>query len=249
MIQIAICDDEQTVVDKIHSELEAITQLKNIQYHIDTFLSGGELLASENEYQLVLLDISMEGKNGIQTGAELRSRYRQIQIIYITNFGEYITQAVNQVHAFSYLEKPITRQNLEPQIVEVLKLIEQMQEKESRPEVRFDIFIQPQSSNIQTAIQKFYVEDIYYFEYINRRIRIQLDQEDYYFKGQMMNLEKEMASFDFVLCHQSYLVNLAQVRSVKGSEILLQNGMVIPLAQRKSAAFRAELNAYMQRKM
>lgn len=80
MLQIAICDDEQSDIDEIQGIITGLLDEKGQQYDIDTFPSGEELLNSSKQYQLIFLDIAMEGKNGIQTGTELREKLKQAHI-------------------------------------------------------------------------------------------------------------------------------------------------------------------------
>lgn len=248
MLQIAVCDDEQADLIEIKQILTDVLAEKNRQYYIDTFSSGEELLNSGKFYHFVLLDIAMKGKDGIETGKEFRKANPYTQIIYITNLGEFCGDALNRVHAFAYLDKPITRDKLQPQIIDVLEEITN-REAEPEKEVHFEIYDPSDDSHMNTSYQKFRVADIYYFEYINRRVRLRTEKEEFFFQNKMMELVEKMSEYSFSQCHQSFLINLAQVKRVKGYEIYMQNGDVIPLAQKKSVEFRAKLNEYMQRNM
>ena len=46
-------------------------------------------------------------------------------------------------------------------------------------------------------------------------------------------------------CHTSWVVNLDQVRGIKGYEITMMDGSVLPLSQKKGKAFREELNLFL----
>lgn len=248
MLQIAICDDEQSDIDEIQGIIMGLLDEKRQQYDIDTFQSGEDLLNSSKKYQLIFLDIVMEGKNGIQTGTELRAKLKQVHIIFITDFEEYCSQAVNKVHAFAYLEKPVTKENMQSQLNDALDDI-QNKSQESVQAVHFEILEAGDGSKTRLGYQNFNVAEIIYFEYINRRARMKLENEEFYFQDKMKELAERMKVYSFVLCHQSYLVNLAQVKSVKGYDVYLKNGEVLPLAQKKSVEFRSKLNQYLQRSM
>lgn len=45
--------------------------------------------------------------------------------------------------------------------------------------------------------------------------------------------------------HKSFVVNLDQVRGIKGYEITMMDGSVLPLSQKKGKAFREELNLFL----
>ena len=54
-----------------------------------------------------------------------------------------------------------------------------------------------------------------------------------------------MKQYDFCMPHKSFLVNLYQVKSVKGYEIQMMDGQTLPLSQKKSVQFRERLNRYL----
>ena len=45
--------------------------------------------------------------------------------------------------------------------------------------------------------------------------------------------------------HQSFVVNMLHVKNVKGGQIYLDNGMEIPLPQKKQKLWKQELIAYL----
>ncbi|OCQ19959.1 hypothetical protein A7985_18865 [Pseudoalteromonas luteoviolacea] len=85
----------------------------------DTFECVGEAadsqqaieLAAQNQPDLVLLDISMPGMDGIELGKHLREAHPDIKLIYVTAYPEHALKAY-QVYASGYLVKPIAQQQL-----------------------------------------------------------------------------------------------------------------------------------------
>lgn len=56
-------------------------------------------------YQVVFLDICMEGTNGIETARQLRAADPELLIVFVTSSPEYVWDAF-PVHPFDYLLKP-----------------------------------------------------------------------------------------------------------------------------------------------
>ena len=56
-------------------------------------------------YQVVFLDICMEGINGIETARQLRAADPELLIVFVTSSPEYVWDAF-PVHPFDYLLKP-----------------------------------------------------------------------------------------------------------------------------------------------
>lgn len=86
-LKVAICDDEKyicLITEKLLMKYVENTS-REITYHI--YLSGEELLSSEENYDIVLLDIELKNENGFEIAALLRERSRA-KIIFITSYIE-----------------------------------------------------------------------------------------------------------------------------------------------------------------
>lgn len=244
MIKIAVCDDDEKDLKKINDIIKSYMEEKPIDYTIDNFESGEELLGAEDKFDLIFLDIVMEGINGIQTGRKLREMNRKTKVIYITNYREYCEQAVNIAHTFAYLEKPVTIDKAEQQLDEALQFLQE--ENNKIKTMKFGILEFSVEGKIENRTKDFVVEDILYFEYMNRKIKIKLQKEEYFMVDKIRSLTERMRLYNFEACHQCFLVNLKCVRRIKGYEIILENNESIPVSQKKSAEFRKKLNKYIQ---
>ena len=100
-MQIAVCDDEKEIRDMF---AEKIGQLYP-KADLPLYQSGEELLLSDNEPDILLLDIKMPGKNGMETARELRKKNKMTIIIFVTALDDFVFQAFD-VGAFHYLVKP-----------------------------------------------------------------------------------------------------------------------------------------------
>lgn len=67
MINIAICDDEQTSLNSIERLVADFFSSQNIKINISLFSSGEELLSSDRDIDILFLDIQMKQLNGIET--------------------------------------------------------------------------------------------------------------------------------------------------------------------------------------
>ena len=80
-VNIAICDDEENVLEKLKRLLTEITKQEEIPCSIITFNSGKSLLERIQEIQLVFLDIEMPDFDGIRTGLLMKRRNPDCQIM------------------------------------------------------------------------------------------------------------------------------------------------------------------------
>ena len=101
-MNIAICNDEEIIREQIKELIE-----KEIMGICDRLYETGDaLLVVGKQFDIVFLDIQMEGIGGIETAKMLRKRDENTILIFITDIREYVFEAFH-VAAFHYLLKPI----------------------------------------------------------------------------------------------------------------------------------------------
>lgn len=246
MIDIAICDDNENDQSIIQEFVNQYMKEKPLSYSIRMYKTGKELFESERVFNIIFLDIVMgDGMDGIKVGRKIRTINSKTKIIYTTSFHQYIEKAFNGVHAFAYLDKPVKREEIFRQLNEVVSTIKE--EQVQKQVITFEVIEIAENRHIDTTIKEFDVEDIIYFEYVNRKIRICTVKGNYYIIDQMKNLIQRMSGYTFESCYQSYLVNLKYVKKIKGYELFLKNGEMIPVSQKKSAEFREKMNLFIQK--
>jgi two-component system, LytTR family, response regulator len=244
MFNIAICDDNKKDSVKIEAIVKGYMNNKSIPYKINIFKSGTKLLEFHDKIDLIFLDIAMDGINGIQTGKMIREINRNVKIVYTTSYQQYCKKAVNIVHAFAYLEKPVSKEKAEQQLDEILQYNQEEQEKAEI--AKFEVIEFTKEGKLGTTIKDFDVKDILYFEYFDRKIKIRLENEEYFFIDIMKDLAEKMREHGFEICHQCFLVNLRHIKKIKGYEVFLDNDEKLSVSQKKSADFRKRLNKFIQ---
>ena len=120
MLEIAVCDDDIADLECAVNMLHKIFTSQKIAYHIEKFMSANQMLENISCIDIGILDISMEELNGIKLGRKLKEKFPDVKLVYITSYEEYCMQVINEVHAFSFLCKPLEYDKLELQILELL---------------------------------------------------------------------------------------------------------------------------------
>lgn len=228
MIKIAICDDDLNILNRTK---EIVNGYKRKDLVIKAYKSGEELLKDDETFDIIFLDIDMCGINGIETAKIIRKYDKKVKIIYITNYTDYTSSAFG-VHAFGYLVKPVDRQEVYHQLDEALSYMEEDIEEliefiTDKGVVRIDL------------------NKIYYFEYQSRKVIMKTTDEDYIIKEKISDIGNDMLKYGFSMPHKSFVVNLYNVKSVKGYDVYMMDGSIVPLSQKKSTQFRDGLNIYL----
>lgn len=176
----------------------------------------------------------MEGLNGIETAKKIRKYDKKVKIIYITNYTDY-TYSAFSVHAFAYLVKPIKESELYNQLDEAFSYIE-----ESDDIIEFIT---------AEGIVRVSTKEICYFEYQSRKIIMKTLNKTYTLIKKISDIANEMQGYGLKMPHKSFCINLYNVKSVKGYDIYMMDGSIVPLSQKKSSTFREYLNIYLSKQI
>lgn len=232
MYKIAVCDDEEDVSEQVKNLIAEW----NPAVDVVCFSSGEALLENYQSYEAVFLDIDMAGMNGIETGKAIRRLDKDTKIVYLTAYRDYVSGAFG-VHAFQYLLKPVNKKAIWNVLEEIFRYMKSAEKK---------IILDFHTVDGALCLP---VESIYFFEYENRKIRIVTDKEQYYMADKIGNVAKRMTEFGFSMPHQSFVVNMFHVKNVKNQQIFLDNGMEIPLSQKKQKTWKQELMGYLSQRL
>ncbi len=109
VIRILLVDDHQVVREGLRRMLELEADLKVVGEAADAkeMLTQVELFSPE----VILMDIKMPGTDGIELTRQLKGKYPSCNIIMLTLYDEYLTQAI-EAGATGYLLKDIKREEL-----------------------------------------------------------------------------------------------------------------------------------------
>ena len=228
MIKVAVCDDDEKSLMTMTKMLE---DYQTVPVSADCYRSGEELLAAEKNYDIIMLDIDMKGMNGIDTAGEIRKRDRQVKLFYVTSYSDYMIFAF-AVHAFAYLLKPVKAEELYRQLDEAVDYGVKRQEKEMEFLTR-------------EGIVRLKPSQISFFECYGREVVMHTESGEWHLKVRLADVAERMKTFDFVMPHKSFLINLSCVLGIHGYDIRLTDGSRVPLSQKKSVEFRKQLNEYL----
>ncbi len=226
-LDIAICDDEKIIREQIN---ELIVKEKP-EVCPELYGTGDGLLSAGKRFDMVFLDIQMEGTDGIETARLLRERDEDTILIFITGIREYVFEAFD-VAAFHYLLKPVE----EDKFREVFRRAERELEKRKRKR-RETVFIR--TRNRSFTLEK---DSILYIESRGKKVEIHAGGGNIEAYVSMNELEAQLGE-GFYRCHRGYLVNMAYVAEYDNESITLSNGEYVYLAKEKYGEF---VKAYMR---
>ena len=178
--------------------------------------------SEDKDFDILLLDIEMGTINGVELAKTVRAENDAVQMIFITGFPDFIAEGY-EVSALHYLMKPVDLDKL----FSVLNRAAANLGKAER-------WILLPSGDGQTRVR---LNRILYAEAFGHDLTVHTEDGDFTFRKTIGAWEAELGpEAGFVRCHRSVLVNLRFVSKITRTDVVLDNGTVLPLARNAAQA-------------
>ncbi len=228
-MDIAVVDDEKAIREHICGLVEE----QQPESRIEAYATGEELLTSGKRFDIVFLDIQMEGMNGIEAARSLREKNANLGVgdtvlVFVTGIRDYVFDAFD-LYAFQYLLKPID----EDKFAEVL---ERAVREAAKKKERRVLFIKSRNLTLDQS-------EILYIESRAKKVEIHTKgaAQAIEIYAAMDELEGQLGE-NFYRCHRAYIVNMDCITEYDGESITLTNGDRVYLTKKKYGEF---VKAYM----
>lgn len=219
-MRIAIVDDEKRWREIAEEQIRAYPWKE--QLYIDCF-SGGEEFLGAGDYDIVFMDVEMDGVGGFETARQMRERNDDAILIFLTSHTE-MGRFGYEVEAFRYIDKLC----MEAEIPKALTAAIVRQERNHL--VSFHA--------IGLGEMNVAVKDIIYIDMDKRNVTIHARDRNYTSNITLDKLETELKALGFFRTHKSCLVNLEYVRDFDKTNIYLKSQDTIWLSRSNYTAFR-----------
>ncbi len=201
MIRIAVVEDQVREQEHLVQCLKELGQQENLVIDIRTFSSGDAFLFNyHSDYDIVLMDIEMPGRDGLETARALRRMDSEVILIFVTALAQYAVQGYD-VDAMGYIVKPVSRSEL------AIKLRRAIRRASDRSEDALCIKTEDGLVVIRAA-------DVCYVEVTGHYVTYHTPDGEIQEYITLKNAEKKLSKQPFVLCHRCCLVNLRYVTSI-----------------------------------
>lgn len=216
-MRIAVCDDCMEDALSLKDYLDG--QEVSIYSDAESLLADVE--GRNRQYDLYLLDIFMEeSMNGIELAKKLRRVQEEAMLCFVSTSDDFYREAYD-LYALQYLIKPVGEESIN-------KLLQKVKKN-----------IVWQTDNEKTLLYSWWGKSgaIPYgkIRYIGTRGHALAicctDGKMQESTGKLNELERQICGDIFLRCHQSFIINLYHVESMKGSELMIA-GEQIPVSRR-----------------
>jgi len=225
MLNIAVVDDEQVHRDILVKYITEWEKHKSVDAEVETFHSSDAFYftwCEDQRFDVLFLDICMEGTDGVSLARKLREKGKTVNIIFTTGIADYMQEGF-EVEALHYLLKPIDRKK----VWDCLEKCLSRKEDDSRL-----ILLPTEEGLIKTD-----VDQILYGEAVGHYCELVCLTKTFSLKIGIKETAQRLEEYGgFMFCHRSYLINLRRISKMGKQDIIMDNGKAVPVSRRMYGA-------------
>jgi len=230
-INIIVCEDSSEQLYVIREYLRRFKEETSIDINFKFFTSPKELVNNLNDIDIInsdifMLDINMEGMQGIELASYIRGFNSRALIIFQTGFKEYAFDAF-KVRAFNYILKPFEYKDFKSVLNEA---INHLNKKENISQISKELVY-----TSKDFFAKIPIESIYYFEKTLRKVKVVLIDKEIEINESLKTIYNQLKDDNFIRCHQGYIINVDKISFYKNQSIILKEiNCTIPVSKSHS---------------
>ena len=181
------------------------------------FQSAEEFLfhyEDDKKYDILLLDIEMKQMNGVELAKKIRMGDREVQIIFISGYHDYIGDGYD-VEALHYILKPVQKEKL---FAVLNRACEKLKKNEAA------LFLE-----MPDGMERIPLYEIRYIEVRSNYVTVH-GTKDYTVKATLASVESELDE-RFFKVGRSFVVNMNYIRKISKKEVSLEGDIFVPLSR------------------
>lgn len=229
-LRTAIVEDQKPDAERLEQLLKKAFGEEEILCR--RFVCGDDFLKEfpGEGYQVVFLDICMEGTNGIETAQRLRAFDPDLLIVFVTSSPEYVWDAF-PVHPFDYLLKPYKEEKFERLAGELRRVLFRQQ-----PELEV---------RIARQIVRLPLTKIYYATAQNHYVRVVTDDGECRATANFAQVQEQLQTQpEFLVCNRGVIINMSKVLRFEDDCIEMLDGTHLPVRQKDKNRLLAQFTQY-----
>ena len=221
-IRIAVCDDEQESADLIAGAVASVFKKKEVDTEICVYTSASQLLwdMDVKGFILLFLDIDMPDLDGVELGKKLRAEGNRVDIIFVSNREDRVFDTM-KIAPVCFVRKSHI-------LTDIPEAIELYLDKQQSLEQKIVIRSKDQIITVKAG-SVMYVEG----DRNQQSIYSENDEKPLRIRSTMQEIEEAFGKLGFIRIHKGYIVNADYIKVIDGNDIVLKNGVRLPVSRRK----------------
>lgn len=237
-MRVIVCDNEEKVLDQLEDWTSEYFSRRNMEFTFNRYSVEEELRQELDKYNgemplVIFMDMQQRWEKALKRIREIEYWTKNTVVVLIFGHGyKAYMEEIYDINPIYLLVKPLKKSRFDKAMDFAFRKMEDNKEEPC-------IVIRRRGEQ-----KKIYCHEIYYIERNLRKTEIHCVLENYECYEKLSNLEERLGK-NFVRCHNSFIVNLAYVKSVRRNELILNDGKCIPVSNSKSKITREAVARYL----
>ena len=232
IMNIAVYDDNKSACEEVKKIITGSFDFSIICCYKERDLLS--VIENPNyELNLLIIDIELEnGKNGIKVASMIKNKLPNLPVIFLTAYGDiYHEKIFFNFQPYGLVTKPIQKNIL-------LYLIKKLHNELNKNQSTIKFISNYQEYTIP-------VNQINYIQSIRRICEIITHRKNYIVYSKISDFEEKLNN-QFLRCHQSYIINLSYIKSIKKNAFITVNNESIPISNKYQKDCEKIYNDYLK---
>ncbi len=220
-MKIAIVEDKPEDQECLSDLLAEDARGRGWTYTVETYTSGEAFLEAAENFDIVFLDVLMDGIDGLETARRFHNNGGSALVVFVTVEAEFALDGYD-VDTVAFLVKPTDTKKFH-------RTMDRLEQKLMAREHKSWVVLSPDNKIPAEAVRYTTIEDHY--------LKV-------YAEGEMLSPNLSMEEFRtrlpddgrFIECSRGVLVNLDYVSRVDANAVTMDDGTRLPVSRRKRQA-------------
>ncbi len=217
-MKIAIVEDRPEDQECLSDLLAAEARGRGWTYTVETYTSGEAFLEATKNFDIVFLDVLMDGIDGLETARRFRDKGGNALVVFVTVEASFALDGY-EVDAVAFLIKPANAENFH-------RTLDRLEQKLMAREQKIWVVLSPDN--------KVPAEEVIYATIQDHYLQV-------YAAGKMLSPNLSMDELltrlpsdgRFIECSRGVLVNLDHVSIMSANTVTMDNGTRLPVSRRR----------------
>ncbi|MDE5937586.1 MAG: LytTR family DNA-binding domain-containing protein [Lachnospiraceae bacterium] len=213
-----LVDDDFAFCEMFLVRLQEGAQNRGIAIECDVCHNPKEVLQQHIVYDVYFIDIEMAGMNGLELAEEMRARYVNAEIIFLSFHEQYVWHSFH-VRPGAFIRKAW----LDTDLPEALEAVKKQEEK-----IGSVIEVTARGN----VIERIRPMEILYCKSEEHYVRfVWEDRESRLYRMKLDQAEEKLLKFQFLRTHSRYLVNTEYICGLSVDKVMLADNLAIPVSR------------------
>lgn len=231
MLHILLCDDDELFLNELQMTIAEITPQEQLSFiRCPKGADCMEVIQQGFIPDVAFVDIALPDIDGISVAAQIYQCCPSIPFIFITAYDSRYSQQIflRDINLCGYITKPINKNFLRVQLSRALR---------KHTENTLLKVGSPQGGIYLSAAEILYIESQKHY------LKVYTRESAFRYRSKLSQVEPLLEK-DFFRIHSSYLVNMAQVQCLLNTDVILNNGLKLPVSRSMAKSARLKFMRY-----